>query len=96
MKKKDSTGELSNCRITGRLRKTSTADDQITLAIMRKNSQTPVRQIRDTFLGAAVDVSVAAVHRTGLRRLTCEMQTPTLLENRMARFLLVKSIDQWK
>ena len=47
IKKKESTGQLTNRKRTGRPRKTSTASDRI-LSIIKKNPQTPVRQIRNT------------------------------------------------
>uniref|UniRef100_A0A0E9WKU5 Transposase IS30-like HTH domain-containing protein n=1 Tax=Anguilla anguilla TaxID=7936 RepID=A0A0E9WKU5_ANGAN len=41
IKKKESTGELSNRKGPGRPRKTSTVDDRRILTIMKKNPQTP-------------------------------------------------------
>ena len=66
IKKKESNGELSKQKGTGRPRKTSTVDDGRILTIRKKSPQTPVE--------AGVDVSVTTVSkRHKLQRLHCKM-----------------------
>ncbi|KAK1797293.1 hypothetical protein P4O66_008672 [Electrophorus voltai] len=63
IKKKASTGDVSNKKRCGRPKKTTAEDDQIILSIMTKNPRTPVQQIRNTLREVGREVSVATIRR---------------------------------
>ena len=94
IKKKESTGELTNRKGTGRPRKTSTADDRRILSIIKKNPQTPVRQIRNTLQESGVDLSMTTVcrrlHEQKYRGYTARCKPLVSRKNRMARLQFAK------
>ncbi|XP_078267289.1 transmembrane and coiled-coil domain-containing protein 6 isoform X2 [Rhinoraja longicauda] len=88
IKKKESTGELTNRKGTGRPRKTSTADDRRILSVIKKNPQTPAQQIRNTLQESGVDLSMTTVcrrlHEEESKGYTARCKPLVSCKNRMA------------
>ncbi|XP_036417843.1 uncharacterized protein LOC118801591 isoform X2 [Colossoma macropomum] len=84
LKKKASTGDVSNRKRPGRPRKATEEVDQIILSIMTKNPRTPVQQIKNTLKEVGREISLTTIRRK-LHSLNHTIETAFLHNLKMAK-----------
>ncbi|KAG2467436.1 TCB1 transposase, partial [Polypterus senegalus] len=94
LRKKASTGELSNAKRPGHLRKTTVVDDRRIISMVKRNPFTTTNQVKNTLQGVGVSISKSTIKGTLLERkyrgCTARCKPLISLKNRKARLDFAK------
>ncbi|KAG2467810.1 TCB1 transposase, partial [Polypterus senegalus] len=94
LRKKASTGELSNTKSPGCPRKTTVVDDRRIISMVKRNPFTTANQVNNTLQGVGVLISKSTIkrrlHESKYRGCTARCKPLISLKNRMARLDFAK------
>ncbi|KAG2456719.1 TCB1 transposase, partial [Polypterus senegalus] len=94
LRKKGSTGELSNAKRPGHPRKTTVVDDRRIISMVKRNPFTTANQVNNTLLGVGVSISKSTIkrrlHESKYRGCTARCKPLINLKNRKARLDFAK------